>query len=100
MSGDQRDAFFAQLVRNISILLRQLIVGERDEGSDISVHLAGIAEILHTVSNQMCSDAGLGSAPADEVFLASLLHKGDHWELETSVRWAIVEAARLARPVK
>jgi hypothetical protein len=93
LAGDDRQAFFAVLVRDLSITVRALYAESRDNGADIRSQLAGVGEVLHAIGNKLCADAGLGGAPEDEAFLAALISKADYWGLGGEVRRAIGHAA-------
>ncbi len=96
LTGDGRRAFFALLVKDLSITVRALYADAQGNGVDIKSAVAGVAEVLHTIGNQLVADAGLGAAPGDEEFLTSLVSKADCWGLGGEVRRAIQDAARRA----
>jgi hypothetical protein len=96
LAGDGRQAFFALLVKDLSITIRALYAESRDNGTDIRSQLAGVGEVLHAIGNKLCADAGLGGAPDDAAFLAALITKADYWGLGGGVRRGIRHAAKLS----
>jgi len=95
LAGENRAAFLARLVFNLSISARACYPEtEADSARSIEV-LTGLNEVLHIVGSQLRSEAGGGGGyPDDETFIQAVLGQATLHGCAAEVRWSIVRASQ------
>jgi hypothetical protein len=96
LAGENRAAFFARLIHNLSISARANYPATEADNAQSIERLKGLNEVLHVIGNHLLREAGISgvSSSDDESFINAVLQKATVHGCAADVRWVIQKASR------